>query len=248
MAAGPCPVLHGSPSLPLSLEQQIHICASGKRQFSWQREWIPGCSGQITQPPHVQKRGCSCLRPHPGTWWVTESPRRVTGARSLVQGRSRRGHAEGLLRLALLPSSALAFFAVCQSLWICSRGDLTSPASSVCQLLFLHCVAERLLGAQLAPVCLCKPVCSFENQFPSPQRLTVVNLPHLLPGGVRGWGGWVEGLQEETWVDWPACLGQRVSKSPKLRPRCGFHAQRCCVPVMKWGLWPLIPCGPWRIK
>ena len=47
-----------------------------------------------------------------------------------------------------------------------------------------------------------------------------------------------EGLQEEIWVDWPACLGQRVSKSPKLRPRCGFHAQHCCVPVVKWGLWP----------
>lgn len=58
----------------------------------------------------------------------------------------------------------------------------------------------------------------------------------------------MEGLQEETQVDGPACPGQRVSKSPKLRPRREFQAQCCCVPVVKWGLWPLIPWEPWRIK
>lgn len=58
----------------------------------------------------------------------------------------------------------------------------------------------------------------------------------------------MEGLQEETQVDGPACPGQRVSKSPELRPRREFQAQCCCAPVVKWGLWPLIPWEPWRIK
>lgn len=147
-----------------------------------------------------------------GTWGVTERPGRVTGARSLVQGQPCRGHVAGLLCLALLPSLALPFLAVGQSLWIWSRGDLTSPASSVCQLLSFHCAAERLLGAQLAPICLCKALCSFWNQVPSLQRLTVVNLPTRFLGASKGGGGdggtaggnpggraslsWAEGKQE----------------------------------------------------
>ena len=95
VAAGPCAVLHGSPQ-PATVSRVAGPCPCISEKAIPMAERVDsGCPGQITQPPHVQKGGCSCLRPrHMG---VTESPGHVTGARRLVQGRPRRSHAAGLL-------------------------------------------------------------------------------------------------------------------------------------------------------
>lgn len=65
-AAGPCPVLRTAPGpATLSKVASPRLWVS-KRPSVWQREWISGYLGQITQPPHVRKWRCFCL-PHQHT-------------------------------------------------------------------------------------------------------------------------------------------------------------------------------------
>lgn len=183
----------------------------------------------------------------PNTWRVTESPGHVECLLCPGSAPPRpRGWASLTGSAALLGASFLCGGSV--PLDLLQRGfDKPSIFSLPASLLPL-CSRE-------APGC---PACAYLSLQSSLFPLESGPLPAEAHSGEPpppaswgrprvGWGG-MEELQEETRVDGPACPGQSVSKNRELRPRHGFQAQHCCLPVVKWGLWPLIPWGPWRIK
>lgn len=90
----------------------------------------------------VCKKGDASAFPT-GLWGASETPALALAPSIRSRVCSTEATAAGLLGPALLLFSALPFLAAPPSLWTCSRGDLTRPASSAFASFFLSTVEQR---------------------------------------------------------------------------------------------------------